>query len=141
MSEMDLQKFLDAQQSDYDAALSEIKNGRKRGHWMWYIFPQIKGLGHSSTANYFAIENLDQARRYFEHPLLGKRLVEISGAMLAVEGKSAYHILGIPDDLKLRSSMTLFSLLPETDPVFEAVLEKYYEGEADLRTLALVGKR
>ncbi|MCF0075495.1 DUF1810 domain-containing protein [Dyadobacter sp. CY261] len=140
MSAMDLQKFLDAQQSDYDAALIEIKNGRKRGHWMWYIFPQIKGLGLSSTANYFAIENLDHARRYLEHPVLGKRLIEISGAMLAVEGKSAYHILGSPDDLKLRSSMTLFSLLPETDPVFQAVLNKYYEGKVDLRTFALVGK-
>jgi uncharacterized protein (DUF1810 family) len=140
MSEVDLQKFLDAQQSAYDAALTEIKNGRKRGHWMWYIFPQIKGLGLSSTANYFAIENLDQAKRYLEHPVLGKRLVEISGAMLAVEGKSAYQILGSPDDLKLRSSMTLFSLLPETDPVFQAVLDKYYEGKADWRTLALVGK-
>lgn len=140
MSEVDLQKFLDAQQSAYDAALTEIKNGRKRGHWMWYIFPQIKGLGLSNTANYFAIENLDQAKRYLEHPVLGKRLVEISGAMLAVEGKSAYQILGSPDDLKLRSSMTLFSLLPETDPVFQAVLDKYYEGKADWRTLALVGK-
>lgn len=140
MSEVDLQKFLDAQQSAYDAALTEIKNGRKRGHWMWYIFPQIKGLGLSNTANYFAIENRDQAKRYLEHPVLGKRLVEISGAMLAVEGKSAYQILGSPDDLKLRSSMTLFSLLPETDPVFQAVLDKYYEGKADWRTLALVGK-
>jgi uncharacterized protein (DUF1810 family) len=140
MSEVDLQKFLDAQQSAYDAALTEIKNGRKRGHWMWYIFPQIKGLGLSNTANYFAIENLDQAKRYLEHPVLGKRLVEISGAMLAVERKSAYQILGSPDDLKLRSSMTLFSLLPKTDPVFRAVLDKYYEGKADWRTLALVGK-
>ncbi|TLV00415.1 DUF1810 domain-containing protein [Dyadobacter luticola] len=138
MNSSNLQKFLDAQKNDYDSALAEIKNGRKVGHWIWYIFPQIKGLGMSSTSAHYAIETLDEAAQYLAHPVLGKRLIEISGAMLAIKGKSANQVLGSPDDLKLRSSMTLFCLVPETNPVFQAVLDKYYEGKPDPRTLALV---
>lgn len=138
MSSADLQKFLDAQQRDYQTALAEIESGRKQGHWIWYIFPQIKGLGQSSTSTYYGIESLDQAGRYLRHPVLGKRLAEISRALLALQGKTANQILGNPDDLKLRSSMTLFSLLPEADPVFQAVLDKYYAGRPDQRTLELL---
>ncbi len=105
---------------------------------MWYIFPQIKGLGFSETAKFYAINDLQEARAYLEHPILGSRLIEISNALLAQEGKSANQILGSPDDLKLRSSMTLFSSLDKADPVFQAVLTKYYAGEADQRTLSII---
>lgn len=138
MISADLQKFLEAQQRDYETALAEIKSGRKQGHWIWYIFPQVKGLGRSSTSTYYGIESLDQAGRYLRHPVLGKRLTEISRELLALHGKTANQILGNPDDLKVRSSMTLFSLLPETDPVFQAVLDKYYGGKPDPQTLAMV---
>ncbi|QRR04006.1 DUF1810 domain-containing protein [Dyadobacter sandarakinus] len=137
----DLIKFLDAQRSDYAGALSEIRSGRKQGHWIWYIFPQIAGLGFSSTSAHYAISDLEQAGRYFKHPVLGKRLVEISEAMLTVQGKSARQILGSPDDLKLRSSMSLFNLLDQTHPVFQAVLDKYFEGVPDPRTLDAVGRK
>lgn len=137
-SEPNLKRFLDAQTNDYSRALREIKNGRKQSHWMWYIFPQIKGLGFSETAKFYAINDLQEARAYLEHPILGSRLIEISNALLAQEGKSANQILGSPDDLKLRSSMTLFSSLDKADPVFQAVLTKYYAGEADQRTLSII---
>lgn len=133
-----MQKFLDAQQHDFDSALTEIRNGRKRGHWMWYIFPQLKGLGRSSMSMRYAIENLDEAIRYLNHPILGPRLIQISEAILAVEGKSAYQIMGSPDDLKLRSCMTLFHLVPGTNPVFQSVLDKYFSGEPDPLTTELI---
>lgn len=131
----DLQRFLDAQESDYQTALTEIENGRKQSHWMWYIFPQIDGLGFSSAAKFYAIRDLDEAKSYFEHPVLGQRLIEISQAMLAVEGKTANRILGSPDDMKLKSSMTLFGALENTNPVFQKVLDKYFGGAKDQRTL------
>lgn len=137
-SEPNLKRFLDAQTNDYSRALREIKNGRKQSHWMWYIFPQIKGLGFSETAKFYAINDLQEAKAYLEHPILGSRLIEISNALLAQEGKSANQILGSPDDLKLRSSMTLFSSLDKADPVFQAVLTKYYAGEPDQRTLSII---
>ncbi|MCE7067370.1 DUF1810 domain-containing protein [Dyadobacter sp. CY326] len=137
-SEADLTKFLEAQQRDYAGALAEIKAGKKRGHWIWYIFPQIAGLGVSSTSAFYGIENLDQASRYLQHPELGKRLVEVSNAFLAVQNKTANQILGSPDDLKVRSCMTLFSLVNNADPVFQAVLDKYYNGLPDQKTLAIV---
>lgn len=133
-----MKRFLNAQHNDYDLALAEIRNGRKQGHWMWYIFPQLKGLGRSSMSMDYAIENLDQARKYLHHPVLGPRLIEISKAMLSVEGKSAYQILGSPDDVKLRSCMTLFNLVPGADPVFQAVLDKYFNGQPDPRTMELI---
>lgn len=131
----DLQRFLDAQERDYQTALTEIENGRKQSHWMWYIFPQIDGLGFSSAAKFYAIRDLDEAKSYFEHPVLGQRLIEISQAMLAVEGKTANRILGSPDDMKLKSSMTLFGALENTNPVFQKVLDKYFGGAKDQRTL------
>lgn len=133
-----MQKFLDAQQHDFDSALAEIINGRKRGHWMWYIFPQLKGLGRSSISMHYGIENLDEAIRYLNHPLLGPRLIQISEAIQAIEGKSAYQIMGSPDDLKLRSCMTLFNLVPGTNPVFQSVLDKYFGGKPDPLTMQLI---
>jgi uncharacterized protein (DUF1810 family) len=133
-----LNRFLEAQASSYEQALSEIKSGRKRSHWMWFIFPQLQGLGYSETARFYAIEDLQEAQLYLQHPVLGARLIEISKVMLALEGKTANHILSSPDDLKLRSSMTLFAAVPGADPVFKAVLDKYYNGEADEKTLQLL---
>ena len=136
----DLDKFVKAQEQDYAGALEEMKRGRKQGHWIWYVFPQITGLGMSSTSMHYAIKDLEQANRYFQHPVLGKRLVETANAVLAVEGKTANQIMGTPDDLKLRSSMTLFSLVKNTDPVFQAVLNKYFEARPDQKTLAILHK-
>ncbi|SIT90022.1 DUF1810 domain-containing protein [Pontibacter indicus] len=133
-----LNRFLDAQATCYEQALSEIKSGRKRSHWMWFIFPQLQGLGYSETARFYAINDLQEAALYLQHPVLGPRLIEISKAMLALEGKTANQVLGNPDDLKLKSSMTLFAAVPGADPVFKAVLDKYYRGEEDQRTLQLL---
>ena len=138
--EDDMDKFVSAQNRDYNQALAEIKNGRKQGHWIWYIFPQISGLGMSTTSAFYGIKNIGQASRYLEHPVLGKRLIEISSAILEIKGKTANQILGSPDDLKLRSSMTLFNLVKNTDPVFQAVLDKYFNGIPDQRTIDLVKK-
>ena len=134
----DLSRFLKAQQYDYDQALKEIRSGRKRSHWMWYIFPQIQGLGFSSTAQYYAIRDLDEAKEYLAHPVLGERLKEISSALLELEGLSASEIFGYPDDLKLRSSMTLFRLADLDCDIFEKVLEKYYGGKPDDRTVNII---
>ena len=133
----DLSRFLDAQRYDYDTALREIRSGRKRSHWMWYIFPQIQGLGFSSTAQYYAIRDLEEAKDYLAHPVLGARLKEITAALLSLDGLSAHEIFGYPDDLKLRSCMTLFSLAAPDEPLFSKVIEKYYGGDADSRTVQL----
>lgn len=137
-SEINLTRFVDAQERDYDRALAEINNGRKQSHWMWYIFPQISGLGFSEMAIYYAINNLAEAKAYLDHPVLGSRLIDIANAMLRIEGKTASQVLGSPDDLKLRSSMTLFSLVENADPVFQAVLSKFFNGQPDSKTLAAV---
>ena len=136
----DLSRFLKAQEQDYEQALREIRSGRKRSHWMWYIFPQIQGLGFSPTAQYYAIRDLQEARDYLAHPVLGTRLKEISSALLDLDGLSASEIFGYPDDLKLRSSMTLFRMADLNEPVFLEVLEKYYDGKPDARTVELAGK-
>jgi uncharacterized protein (DUF1810 family) len=115
MSTNNLKRFLDAQQRDYAIALNEIKAGRKRTHWMWYIFPQVAGLGYSEMAKRYAIRNRDEAIAYLGHPTLGKRLIEISENLLLVASNNATEIMGRPDDLKLRSCMTLFALLPDAD--------------------------
>ena len=134
----DLSRFLKAQEHDYEQALREIRSGKKRTHWMWYIFPQIQGLGFSSTAQYYAIRDLEEAKDYLAHPVLGARLKEISSALLDLEGLSASEIFGYPDDLKLRSCMTLFRMADLNEPIFLEVLEKYYDGEPDFRTVDLV---
>ena len=133
-----LDRFLTAQERSYDTALSEIKNGRKRSHWMWYTFPQIAGLGMSSTAQCYSIADIEEAREYITHPVLGARLLEISRALLTLDSSDATAVMGYPDDLKLRSSMTLFAQVSE-DPVFNAVIDKFYGGRPDTRTLHILG--
>ncbi len=135
----DLGRFQQAQEDDYEPALSEITNGRKRSHWMWYIFPQIDGLGSSPTARHYAIKSLDEARAYLAHPVLGPRLLECAEAVVRVEGRSAREIFGSPDDLKLRSSATLFACVSPPGSVFDRLLAKYYQGRRDDRTLQLLG--
>lgn len=135
----DLNRFVQAQEHDYARALAEIRVGHKRTHWMWYIFPQLDGLGFSETARRYAIRGLDEARAYLAHPVLGPRLVECAEAVLAVQGRSAREIFGTPDDLKLRSCATLFAEVSSAGSVFRRVVEVYFEGEADVRTLALLG--
>lgn len=136
--ENNLKRFLDAQDRDYSRALTEIKNGRKTGHWIWYIFPQITGLGFSDTTLYYGIKDIQEANDYLKHPVLGSRLIEIAKAFLTLESKTANQILGSPDDLKVRSCMTLFNLLKDTDPIFQAVLDKYYKGIPDQKTLDII---
>ena len=130
----DLSRFLKAQENTYKTALLEIKTGRKRSHWMWYIFPQIQGLGFSSTAQYYAIENLEEATEYITHSILGSRLIEISKALLELEENDPRLVMGYPDDLKLRSCMTLFQIAAPDQPVFGKVLDKYFNGKPDERT-------
>ncbi|MDN3551233.1 DUF1810 domain-containing protein [Mucilaginibacter aquaedulcis] len=134
----ELKRFLEAQQRDYATALSEIKAGRKRSHWMWYIFPQIDGLGYSDMAKRYAIKDLAEATDYLAHPVLGKRLKEIAAALLQLPGNNATQVMGSPDDLKLRSSMTLFTLVEGNDSVFDKVLKKLFDGHKDPATLQLV---
>ncbi len=134
-----LERFLDAQKNDYATALSEIKNGKKESHWMWYIFPQAMGLGYTSTSIHYSIKDLDEAKAYLDHPVLGKRLIEITNAALALETNDARQVFGSPDNLKLKSSMTLFSLVPDADKVFEKVLDKFFDGKKDEKTLQLLG--
>ena len=135
----DLGRFVRAQEADYERALSEIKSGRKRSHWMWYIFPQLDGLGFSVTAKRYSIKNLAEATAYLEHPILGPRLLECAEAVLSVEGRSAAEIFGSPDDLKLRSCATLFAGVSPAGSVFDRLLVKYYRGERDRKTLQLLG--
>ena len=135
----DLNRFLVAQARDYDRALAEVRAGDKRTHWMWYVFPQLDGLGHSSTAKFYAIKSLDEAKAYLDHPVLGARLRECAGAALVVDGRSANQIFGSPDDLKLKSCATLFACASPPGSVFEELLEKFYQGHRDGRTLALLG--
>ncbi len=132
-----LSRFHKAQQGSFETALAEIRSGRKRSHWIWYIFPQIQGLGFSSTAQYYAIENLEEAKAYLADPVLRERLLEISNALLALDSCDPSEVMGYPDDLKLRSSMTLFSLAEPECTVFRDVLEKFYDGQEDSRTIAL----
>ncbi|MDN3583401.1 DUF1810 domain-containing protein [Mucilaginibacter flavus] len=134
----DLKRFLEAQLRDYATALSEIKTGRKRSHWMWYIFPQIDGLGYSDMAKRYAIKDLAEATDYLAHPVLGSRLKEITAALLQLPGNNANQVMGSPDDLKLRSSMTLFALVEGNDSVFDQVLKKFFDGHKDPATLQLV---
>ncbi len=135
----DLGRFVRAQGADYEQALSEIRGGRKRTHWMWYIFPQIDGLGFSSTARYYAVKSIAEAKAYLGHPILGPRLLACAEAVVGVEGRSATEIFGTPDDLKLRSCATLFACVSPPSSVFYRLLAKYYRGERDSRTLQLLG--
>jgi uncharacterized protein (DUF1810 family) len=133
----DLERFVTAQQGVHETAVAELRAGRKRTHWMWFVFPQIAGLGSSPTAQQYAISSLDEARAYLAHPVLGPRLREAAEAVLGVEGRTASAIFGYPDDLKLRSSMTLFARAAGEPSVFQQVLDRYYDGP-DPRTLDLL---
>jgi uncharacterized protein (DUF1810 family) len=133
-----MNRFIEAQEKNYVVALAEIKAGRKQTHWIWYIFPQLKGLGSSIPSNYYAIKDMKEAAEYLSHPALGPRLIEISRSLLELSENDAFKIMGSPDDLKLRSSMTLFSLVRDTDPVFKQVLDKFFEGRRDERTIQLL---
>jgi len=136
-----LARFVTAQEGVFEVALAELRRGEKRSHWMWFIFPQIEGLGSSFTAKEYAIKSLDEARAYLKHPDLGPRLVECCRAVLSVHGKSASEIMGYPDDLKLRSSMTLFLLADDSYPEFRQVIDRYFQGQPDRRTLELLNRR
>ena len=135
----DLGRFVEAQRDDYQRALSEIRSGRKRSHWMWYIFPQLDGLGFSSTSRRYSIKSLAEAEAYLGHPVLGPRLVECAEAALQVEGRSAFEIFGSPDDMKLRSCATLFACVSPAGSVFHRLLDKYFQGGRDGKTLGLLG--
>jgi uncharacterized protein (DUF1810 family) len=134
-----LNRFVQAQQDHHERALGEIRNGRKRSHWMWYIFPQLDGLGFSSMSRRYAIRSVEEARAYLSHPVLGTRLVTCAEAALGVEGKTALEIFGAPDDLKLRSCATLFARVSPAGSVFHRLLDKYFHGDWDERTLRLLG--
>ena len=140
MADTSIKRFLDAQESDYNTALADIRAGRKGSHWIWYIFPQIAGLGRSGTATYYAIKDMGEAREYLAHPVLRQRLLEISEALLELDGGDPLAVMGSPDDLKLRSSMTLFALAEPECEVFQKVLDKYYGGKMDKRTVSILGK-
>jgi uncharacterized protein (DUF1810 family) len=137
----DLARFITAQEGDYAQALSEIRGGRKQSHWMWYVFPQFDGLGFSSISRRYAIKSVAEAEAYLRHPVLGPRLLEISRAALGVEARSALELFGSPDDMKLRSCATLFASVSPAGSVFEQLIDRYFGGEADPRTLRLLGQK
>jgi uncharacterized protein (DUF1810 family) len=136
--QFDLDRFLAEQQHIYDDVLEELRHGRKTSHWIWFIFPQIAGLGRSAVAQYFAIASLDEARAYLAHPVLGERLRECAGLVLAIRGRTAEQILGSTDAMKVRSCMTLFHRAAPEEPVFVQVLDRYYGGVPDDATDALL---
>ena len=136
-----LKRFITAQETVYPAVLTELKHGRKTSHWMWFIFPQIAGLGHSSTAVFYSIINLAEADAYLHHPVLGPRLLECCGLLLQMNGRSAHEIFGFPDDRKLQSSLTLFSMTPHASPLFLKLLSIYYAGEKDSATLDILSRQ
>jgi uncharacterized protein (DUF1810 family) len=136
----DLERFADAQEHVYASVLGELRNGRKTGHWIWFIFPQIAGLGRSATSQEFAIATLDEARDYLDHPVLGARLRECAELVLAVDGGTADQIFGPLDAMKVRSCMTLFHRAAPNEPLFKQVLDRYYGGVADRATDGLLGR-
>lgn len=137
----DLTRFVQAQERDYEQAMSEIRSGRKRSHWMWYIFPQIEGLGVSSTSRHYAIKSVAEAEAFLRHPVLGPRLLASAQATMEVEGRSAFELFGTPDDMKLRSCATLFASVSPAGSVFQQLLDRYFDGEPDATTLGLLGRK
>lgn len=138
MDNFNLDRFIEAQERDYSTALVEIKSGRKQSHWIWYIFPQIQGLGHSETAQYYSIRNADEARAYLENEYLRSNLIEICRELIKLETNDPLEVMGFPDNLKLLSSMTLFHLVSPVEPVFKQVLDKYYDGKLDENTVKIL---
>lgn len=135
-----LERFIEPQEQDYEQALKEIRNGRKVSHWIWYIFPQLRGLGKSYMSDYYGIRDLDEAKAFLQDPYLGKHLQKISEALLNLDNDNATQIMGRSDDMKLKSSMTLFACADPENAVFEKVLEKFYNGHKDGRTLKMLSK-
>ena len=135
----DLQRFIDAQWPLYDRVLAELRAGQKRTHWMWFVFPQIEGLGHSAMAQKYAIASREEAAAYLGHPLLGGRLEECTALVNAIAGKSVHAIFGAPDDMKFGSSMTLFAKVAKGHSLFHEAVEKYFDGRFDEATLARIG--
>lgn len=133
-----LNRFVLAQENTYQQALTEVKDGKKRSHWMWFIFPQIDGLGLSAFSKIYSIKSIDEAKSYLNHSVLGSRLNEMTAALLEIEGKTASEIFGSPDDLKLKSCMTLFDSLSADNNIFGKVLGKYFAGDRDKKTLDLL---
>ena len=133
-----LDRFIEAQDKVYSTVVSELKSGRKQSHWMWFIFPQIDGLGFSDIAKFYAIKNLEEAKHYLCHPVLGSRLLECSAMVLGIKDRHIEKILPCPDHLKFKSSMTLFSCVKNADPIFEVVLDRFFQGKRDIRTLDLL---
>jgi uncharacterized protein (DUF1810 family) len=133
-----LNRFIQAQEDAYDPALQEIRRGRKQSHWMWYVFPQFAGLGQSTVAKHYSIGSIAEAEAYLAHPLLGPRLIECFQSVLLIQGSTAHEIFGSPDDLKLRSCATLFASISPKGSIFTRLLEKYFEGSPDGRTLQLI---
>jgi len=136
----DLQRFVQAQETNYASALSELQAGRKRSHWMWYIFPQLRGLGSSPTSLHYSISSTAEARAYWSHSILGPRLAECTQAVLNLQNRSVEEIFGYPDDLKFRSCMTLFDASVQASDLFSRALQKYYGGERDPATVELLGR-
>jgi len=136
--ENSLNRFTEAQENTYAAAFTEIQEGKKKSHWMWFIFPQIAGLGFSETSRFYAIRDLREAEAFLKHPVLGPRLINITHELLKLKTNDAHRVFGSPDDLKLQSCMTLFSSLENTDPVFKMVLNKFYNGQMDTKTVHII---
>ncbi|WP_281631511.1 DUF1810 domain-containing protein [Flavobacterium luteolum] len=136
-----LERYISAQKDLYHQALDEIKDGKKLSHWMWFVFPQIRGLGFTDYNVYYGIKDLYEAEQYLCDPVLGKRLVEITNAAFSLEGNTALEIFGRPDSRKLKSCMTLFSQLQNTDPIFQKVLDKYYDGLHDEKTISILASQ
>jgi len=134
----DLHRFIEAQNGIYEQALAELKTGRKRSHWMWFIFPQIAGLGTSSMAEKYAIRSAEEASAYLSDPILGSRLLRCVEAVLDINDRSAHDIMGAPDDLKLRSSMTLFAAVSDHGSPFHKAIERFYDGKFDERTISIL---
>ena len=138
MDNYNLDRFIKEQEQTYSTACAELSRGRKVSHWMWWIFPQIKGLGMTSTSQYYSIQSMGEAKAFLAHPYLGKNIREISSILLGLDTNDASRVMGYPDDLKLRSSMTLFAEAAPEVEVFQKVLDKFYDGEKDERTISLL---
>ena len=138
MDKFNLYRFLEAQETSYDRAMLELAKGKKDSHWIWYIFPQIDGLGNSETTKLYSIKSLEEGRAYLKHPILGQRLVEACEILLNLKDVSINEVMGFPDDLKLLSSMTLFETFSESNSVFTRIIEVYFDGERDEATLEII---
>ena len=138
MEQYNLSRFIDAQETTYEGAMLELARGKKESHWIWYIFPQIVGLGNSKATKIFSIKSLEEGRAYLEHPVLGPRLVEACEILLTLKGTSINEVMGFPDDLKLLSSMTLFETFSESNSVFTRIIEIYFDSERDEATLEII---